>query len=144
MTHRLAPTTRVLALAVAGTAVVAAADLLDRDPTAMTAFSAIALLIAAGLLARAREVALTVTDGTVHLRGVLTSRTLPLHDVEAVVAGPWNSFVELRDGSAVMTLLRARDLEDLELPTVASERVNGPAHVVASLRSTSHGVALTL
>lgn len=124
MTHRLADTTRTVAFAAAGTAVVAAADLLDRQGGSTTALlAAVALVVAALLLARTREVALVVAEDRVELRGLLGTRTLDRADVVGVTASHWNSFIELRDGRSVMTLLRAEDLQGLDLsqPVVLPE-----------------------
>ena len=126
MTYQLAATTRALAVAVAGTAVVAVADLLDRQgPTGSVLAATLVLLAGAFLLARTRRVALTVTDDQVVVHGLLTTRTFAAIEVAGITATSWNSFLELRDGRSVMTLLREDDLADLSFATVLD--VTAPA-----------------
>lgn len=133
MTHHLADSTRVIAFAVAGTAVVATADLLDRPgPSIATLVVAAALLAGAFLLARTRRVALTVTEDQVVVRGLLATHTFDRDQVAGVTATHWNSFLELRDGRSVMTLLRAQDLQELSLE--ATVRASEVRHVASDDR----------
>ena len=126
MTHRLAATTRTVAFAAAGTAVVAAADLLDRQGvTTGTLVAALGLLVGAFLLARTRQVALHVAEDQIVVQGLLSSHTFAMGEVAGITSSHWNSFIELRDGRSVMTLLRAEDLADFTLAQVV--HVSRPA-----------------
>lgn len=119
MTHRLRPSTRVVATATAGAAVVAALDVLDRLGSSGWAVAvAMLLVIGATLVARIHAVAIEVADDTVVIHNLVTSHRVDRDDVVGIVPGRWRSGVLLEDGRELPTLLREEDLaEDLGIPT---------------------------
>ncbi len=110
--HHLAPRTRSLLVATAGTAVVAAADLLDRGAvTTWAVLGALVLVAAAGLLVRARSVAMGVDAEQLVVHNLFTTHVVPVSEVAAVTANQFHTVVELRDGRRITSLLRDVDLD---------------------------------
>lgn len=113
MTTRLRSSTRLVATATAGAAVVAAVDVLDHFwPSAWSTLVALVLLGGAVLVARLHAVALEVDDEVVVVRNLVTTHRVQRDDVVGVVPGTWRSSLLLEDGSEIPSLLRAEDLGD--------------------------------
>lgn len=113
--HHLAPRTRSLLVATAGTAVVAAADLLDRGAeTAWAVAAAFALVAAAGLLVRARHVAMGVDADQLVVHNLFRTHVVPVSQVTTVTPNQFHTVVELRDGRRITSLLRDVDLDGFE------------------------------
>lgn len=131
MTFTLVARTATLALAGAGAAVIGMADVLDQAGRTTAGLLAAAYLgLAALLLLRLRQIALTVDDDAVVVRGILTTVRVGRDEVAAVRADGWRSEVVLRDGGSIPMLLRSTDLEGLELR--ASEAPHPTAGLLAA------------
>lgn len=112
MIHRLQESTRLMATATSGAAVVAAVDVLDRHGATSWAVG-VAVLLALGALvvARLHRVALEIDGDEVVVRNVLSTHRVPAEEVAEVRPGHWRSLVALVDGTEIPTLLRDRDLD---------------------------------
>ena len=119
MTHRLRPSTRVIATATAGAAVVAAFDVLERLGTSDWAVVvAVLLVVGATLVGRLHAVAIEVGDETIEVQNLVTSHRVDRADVVGIAPGRWRSTVLLEDGRELPTLLRDVDLTgDLGIAT---------------------------
>ena len=110
MTHRLQDSTRLVATATAGAAVVAVVDVLDRHGATTWALAVAGLLaLAALLVVRLHRVALELGDDVVVVRNVLSTHRLAAEEVADIRPGHWRSAVVLADGTEIPTLLRDRD-----------------------------------
>lgn len=112
MAHRLQDSTRLIATATSGAAVVALVDVLDRHGATTWAVSvAVLLALAAVLVARLHRVSLELGEDVVVVRNVLSTHRLDAEEVAEVRPGHWRSLVVLSDGTEIPTLLRDRDLD---------------------------------
>ena len=120
MTHRLQDSTRLVATATCGAAVVAIVDVLDRHGATAWAMGVAALLVAGALVvARLRQVSLEVGEDTVVVRNVLSTHRVAAEEVAEVRPGHWRSVVVLADGREIPTLLRDRDFAATNAPAGA-------------------------
>lgn len=121
MTHRLQDSTRLVATATCGAAVVAIVDVLDRHgATSWSVGVATLLAMGALVLARLHQVALEVDEDVLVVRNVLSTQRFALEEVAEVRPGHWRSLVVLTDGREIPTLLRDRDLQD-DAPAVLAQ-----------------------